>query len=251
MPGFVEVPRDVVVDLAARVAQRRANAGTPIVEQGRASPTLVFLVRGAAKIVRVVEEAGASHAVVVGVLRGPTLVPDASVADARPAGSSVVALRSSQIFCVDRAMVRVGHPSIARAVAARFAHEMRAQERRLAELVVGPVESRIRRLLDGLALEHGTALGTGRFIAIPLRRRDIASMVNATTETVSRLLARLEREGDARTTRDGIWWRTTPRESGVRLVADAPSAPAPARAGSRAGARAGSRDGSRDDPRDG
>ena len=35
-------------------------------------------------------------------------------------------------------------------------------------------------------------------------------MVNATTETVSRLLAKFEREGQARSTRDGIWWRSAP-----------------------------------------
>ena len=33
-------------------------------------------------------------------------------------------------------------------------------------------------------------------------------MVNETTETVSRLLAKFEREGQARSTRDGIWWRS-------------------------------------------
>ena len=65
-------------------------------------------------------------------------------------------------------------------------------------------------MLDSLALAHGTPLGQGRFIAIPLRRRDLANMVNATTETVSRLLAKFEREGQARSTRDGIWWRTPP-----------------------------------------
>ena len=32
-------------------------------------------------------------------------------------------------------------------------------------------------------------------------------MVNATTETVSRVLARFEREGLTRSTRDGIWLR--------------------------------------------
>ena len=225
MPGLGEVPREVVADLAARVTQRRVNAGTHIVEQGKASAALVMIARGAAKTVRAVtdDDHPLREEIVVGVLRGPTLVPDASILDGQPAGSSVVALRSSQLLCVDRAIVvRFGHPSIVRALAARFALEMRAQERRVEHLVVGTVEARIRRLLDALSADHGTPLGSGRFIAIPLRRRDLASMINATTETVSRLLAKLEREGEARTTRDGIWWRRrteieAPRESGVVL----------------------------------
>jgi hypothetical protein len=90
--------------------------------------------------------------------------------------------------------------------------------------VGGPVDERIKHLLDSLADQHGTPLGQGRFIAIPLRRRDLACMVNATTETVSRLLAKFEREGMARSTRDGIWWRIPPKmEAQARPVAAAPA----------------------------
>jgi hypothetical protein len=92
----------------------------------------------------------------------------------------------------------------------RFAQEVRERVRRIDEIVTGPVDERVINLLDSLALAHGTLLGQGRFIAIPLRRRDLANMVNATTETVSRLLAKFERDGQARSTRDGIWWRTPP-----------------------------------------
>jgi hypothetical protein len=88
--------------------------------------------------------------------------------------------------------------------------------RRIDELASGTVEERVRRLLEGLAAQHGTPLGQGRFIAIPLRRRDIASMVNATTETVSRLLAKFERDGKARSTRDGIWWRAAQKPTPSR-----------------------------------
>jgi hypothetical protein len=102
------------------------------------------------------------------------------------------------------------HPSIARALLTRFATEVRSGVRRVDEIVSGPVDERVTNLLDSLAHAHGTPLGQGRFIAIPLRRRDLANMVNATTETVSRLLAKFERDGQARSTRDGIWWRTPP-----------------------------------------
>jgi DNA-binding IclR family transcriptional regulator len=111
--------------------------------------------------------------------------------------------------------------------------------RRIDEIVSGPVDERVTNLLDSLAMAHGTPLGQGRFIAIPLRRRDLANMVNATTETVSRLLAKFEREGLARSTRDGIWWRSSPTAPPVsvkRLSAPASAAVAvPARHGSSIG----------------
>jgi hypothetical protein len=50
-------------------------------------------------------------------------------------------------------------------------------------------------------------------------------MVNATTETVSRVLARFEREGITRSTRDGIWWRmSTGTHALVGASASEPSA---------------------------
>jgi hypothetical protein len=52
-------------------------------------------------------------------------------------------------------------------------------------------------------------------------------MVNATTETVSRLLAKFEREGLARSTRDGIWWRNRPAVAAPLQSTPPLSAPAP------------------------
>jgi CRP-like cAMP-binding protein len=232
LPGLAELPREVVLDLAAAASQRREHAGSPLVHQGKVSPAFAILARGAAKITRSPLSAPEEE-IVVGVLRGPTIVPDPSALDGVPSSVSMVTLRSSQIISVDvRAFTRLSnqHPGLTRAVAARHAIEARAHARHLEELVVGSVEERLRRLLDRLSAEHGTPLGQGRFIAIPLRRRDIASLVNATTETVSRLLAKLERDGAARSTRDGIWWRSVPKPSpSLPRIGDAepPSGPMP------------------------
>jgi CRP/FNR family transcriptional regulator len=211
---LAELGKDAIADIVAAAAQRKAHAGVSLVEQGVASPHLIFLVRGAAKVVRTVTSAGGGETVIVlDVMRAPCIVGDTSVLDGQPSGASVVTLRSSHVATVERrhlARLMASHPAIARALLARAAYELRARVRRIDEIVAGPVDERVKHLLDSLAQEHGTPLGQGRFIAIPLRRRDLANMVNATTETVSRLLAKLEREGLARSTRDGIWWRTAP-----------------------------------------
>ncbi len=210
--GFGELTSAALTELAPLVAQRHLSAHAVVATQGEPSPGLVLLVRGAAKVVRVVEtgEGEATH--VLDVLRAATVVPDPSAFDGLPSDASLVALRASHLFVIERASllrVMAAHPTLAQALLWRFVRSARSHAQRVDELVSGPVEERIRRLLDGLAARHGTPLGNGRFIALPLRRRDLASMVNATPETVSRLLARLERDGEARSTRDGIWWRTS------------------------------------------
>jgi CRP-like cAMP-binding protein len=229
IPAFADVAKEAMTEIATASAQRRAHAGTPLIDQGIVSPNLVMLLRGAAKTVRSVPLAaqasaqgtpqapapaqvtGAESVIVLDVMRAPSLVADASIMDGLPATASVVTLRSSHVALLDRrtfTRVLAAHPSFARAMLGRLAQEMRARVRRIDQIVAGPVDERVKLLLDSLASEHGTLLGQGRFIAIPLRRRDLANMVNATTETVSRLLAKFEREGQARSTRDGIWWRS-------------------------------------------
>jgi CRP-like cAMP-binding protein len=211
VPSFADVAKEALMELAAASSQRRVGTGASLVDQGAPSQSLVLLVRGAAKVVRTMGDGGDESVVVLDVMRAPCIVADASVIDGSPALASVVTLRASHILTVDRrSVLRLlsVHPSIARALLARFALEVRGGVRRIDEIVAGPVDERVTNLLDSLALAHGTPLGQGRFIPIPLRRRDLANMVNATTETVSRLLAKFEREGHARSTRDGIWWRS-------------------------------------------
>jgi CRP-like cAMP-binding protein len=212
IPGFSELPDEALSELVPLVAQRRVLAQVGIVEQGTASSAWVALVRGAAKTTRTTQTSAGESVVVLDVMRAPCVLCDPSVYDGLASPASVVTLRASHVFAIERrALLRVAatHPALSRVLLVRLAEDIRAHVRRVDEVVSGPVDERVKRLLESLAIQHGTPLGQGRFIAIPLRRRDIAHMVNATTETVSRLLAKFEREGLARSTRDGIWWRSS------------------------------------------
>jgi CRP-like cAMP-binding protein len=223
VPALGDLPGDVLAEIALLVVQRRLLAQESIVEQGFASGSWLVLVRGAAKTTRTTQTETGESVVVLEAMRAPCIVPDPSVFDGLGAPASIVALRSSQVFAVEkRALLRMisTHPSLASALLFCLANDIRAHVRRIDEVVSGPVDERVKHLLESLALQHGTPLGQGRFIAIPLRRRDIACMVNATTETVSRLLAKFERDGLARSTRDGIWWRTQGKPAPVPVDRD-------------------------------
>lgn len=210
VPVLAELSRDQIAELVVTSTQRRVQAGAMLVEQGSTASHLEVLVRGAAKVVRVTRHALGESTVVLEVSRAPTILAGASLFDGQPEPASVVALRASQVISIDRRVVLrmvATHPAFSRAIFGHLAQSVRRHVRRIDEVASGSVDERVRHLLDGLANDHGTPFGGGRFIAIPLRRRDIACMVNATTETVSRVLARFEREGVTRSTRDGIWLR--------------------------------------------
>ena len=210
VPTLCELPREALLELAGLGGVRREPAGSVLLEQGSTATRLDVLLRGAIKVVRTTQHALGQTAVVLDVGRGPALVPALSLFDGQPELASVVTLRAAHVVSFDRRVVlrmAAQHPAFGRALLAHLAQATRRLVRRVDEVASGPVDDRVRHLLEDLAAQHGTAFGQGRFIAIPLRRKDIACMVNATTETVSRVLARFEREGLTRSTRDGIWLR--------------------------------------------
>jgi CRP-like cAMP-binding protein len=210
VPALAELPGEMLAELARSAVQRRFHAGVTLVEQGATATRLEVLIRGAVKVVRTSKHALGETTVVLELARGPAILLGTSFFDGQPEVASAITLRASHVMALDRRVVlRVAsqHAGFGRALFAHLAQSVRRHVRRIDEVASGPVDDRVRHLLEGLAQDHGTPFGQGRFIAIPLRRRDIACMVNATTETVSRVLARFEREGLTRSTREGIWLR--------------------------------------------
>lgn len=217
--AFRGVERSVLEALARAGRIERAPAHARLLEQGSASGDMLFVVSGAVRFERTV--AGAEEGLVLEVARGPYLVPDGG-SGARREGSpwTVSTMRQSVVLRVpaeSMAKLASGDVALERAVAAAHVELSRALARRADELALGTVAERLERLLQGLAERHGSKVSRGRlYVAIPLRRRDIARMLASTTETASRTLAKLERQGRVRSTRDGLY---------VMVPVDAPSEP--------------------------
>jgi CRP/FNR family transcriptional regulator len=183
----------------------RLDAGGTFVQQDEPCEHAFALTRGAVKLLRMTEEVPR----LLDVARGPVLVADAALFDGGPWSASVVALRASSALRFSRAAlleVAAEDPHLARSFRAAAARTVRAMVMRIDTLAAGTVEIRLTRFFDDLAARYGTPMGNAKFIALPLRRREIASLVGAKAETVSRLMARWTREGTLRASRDGILW---------------------------------------------
>jgi len=143
------------------------------------------VVRGAIKMIL-------GRDLVIDVARAPYLVLESAWRH--------VALRSSHVIALDDVpteAIATARALSASSLAARI--EARAQP---------TIEARLEHLLADLTKRHGTRLGGGTFLALPLRGRDVASLVGTTNESVSRIFAAWKREGRIRATRDGIWIRS-------------------------------------------
>jgi CRP-like cAMP-binding protein len=210
VPTLSELPYEALAEVAVLASPRRAPLGTVLSEQRSTAQRLEILLRGAVKVVRATQHALGETTVVLDVAMGPAILPTMSLFDEQPELASIIALRTAHLVSVDRRVVlrlAAQNPTFQRALLVHLSQMARRHVRRIDQVAAGPVDYRVRHLLEDLAAQHGTSFGDGRFIALPLRRKDIACMVNATTETVSRVLARFEREGLTRSTRDGIWLR--------------------------------------------
>lgn len=200
-----DVLEESLVRLEESAELVRLDAGGAFVAQDAPCEHAFALTRGAVKLLRITEAVPR----VLDVARGPVLVADAALFDGGAWSASVVALRASSALRFHRealldAVAR--DPHLSRSFRAAAARTVRALVMRIDTLGAGTVEIRLTRFFDDLAARYGTPMGNAKFIALPLRRPEIASLVGAKAETVSRLMARWTREGTLRASRDGILW---------------------------------------------
>ncbi len=213
IPILADLPPPTFQDIAAKARWIRVDHERAMVVEGEPIVAMPVLLQGLVKLV-----AGRT---LVDLVRGPWLALPSAVVDGAPAAVSVVALGPCLVAVLDRAafLGAVGASATAATKLAELgAQEARSYLRRLPELVGGSVEERLTTLLDRLAERHGSPLDDGRYMALPLRRCDVAMMIHATTETVSRTLAAWERQGWLRSNRSGFWWASRrAREGGLPL----------------------------------
>lgn len=201
IPLFAELPRHHFADVLARSSAEHVERDCTIVSEGEAQGNVPVLVQGLVKLQQ--------SRVLIDVQRGPSVPVPSLLMDAAPSPVSVIAMRTCEVAMVDRAVLLAAihaNPGASLRFGEILTKESRTLLKRIPELVGSPVEDRIMSLLDRLAERHGSPLDDGRYLPLPLRRCDLAMMVHATTETVSRTLAEWERRGWLRSNRSGLWW---------------------------------------------
>ena len=87
------------------------------------------------------------------------------------------------------------HPQVTLAVLASVARSLDDAREVIRQISTSDVRTRVATALLKLAERLGDADEQGILIRAPLSRQDLAAMVGATPETVSRVMADLKREG--------------------------------------------------------
>lgn len=200
VPLFSMLTVEQAQTIADGVVKRRYRRGEIIVEQGRKSDALFILLSGRA---RVITSDARGREVILAVLEAGDYLGEMSLIDNEPHSATVRAEVQTDVLMLGRiefARCLPENSSMAYAVMRGLVQRLRHADRKIESLALMDVYGRVARAL----LEFATETGDGEMlIREKISRQDIAKMVGASREMVSRVMKDLEERGFIQTQENG------------------------------------------------
>ena len=200
VPLFSMLTESQAISVADAVVKRRFKRGEVIVEQGKKSNALFILLNGRA---RVVTADSRGREVILATLQPGDHIGEMSLIDNEPHSATVRAEVQTDVLMLGRiefARCLPENSSMAYAVMRGLVQRLRHADRKIESLALMDVYGRVARAL----LEFATETGDGEMlIREKISRQDIAKMVGASREMVSRVMKDLEERGFIETQENG------------------------------------------------
>lgn len=186
--------------VAHAVVKQRYRRGDLIVEQGKKSNFLAILLTGRARVLTTDER---GREVILATLHPGDYLGEMSLIDNQPHSASVRADIQTDVLLLGRSEFARCLPennSMAYAVMRGLVQRLRQADRKIESLALMDVYGRVARVLT----EAATEVAPGTWV-IPgkVSRQDVAKMIGASREMVSRVLKDLEERGFIETLPDG------------------------------------------------
>jgi len=192
---FAELPQEIVADLAKRVWQKTAEAGSVIVSHEEAGDALFVIASGKVKVVLYGET---GREIILSILRAGDFFGEMALLDKQPRSSNVVAVEESQLLGLDREAFQThltAHPPTALAVLAEMSRRLRHADEVIGNLALLDVYARVARTVRDLAQKQGEPVDGGLLIKERPTQQEIAGLIGTSRETVSRALSDFARRG--------------------------------------------------------
>jgi len=200
VPLFSVLTAAQAASVADTVVKRRFKRGEPIVEQGKKSNALSIILTGRA---RVVTTDSRGREVILATMHPGDYVGEMSLIDNEPHSATVRAEIQTDALILGRlefARCLPENSSMAYAVLKGLVQRLRHADRQIESLALMDVYGRVARALLEFASEDGAG---NAVIRDKVSRQDLAKMVGASREMVSRVMKDLEERGFIETRDDG------------------------------------------------
>ena len=192
VPLFAQLTQSQAEALSDSVVKRRFKRGESIVEQGKNSNALFIILNGRARVVMTDRQ---GREVILATLRAGDHVGEMSLIDNDTHSANVDAEVLTDVLVLGRKefmRCMAENSSIALAVMRALVQRLRSADRKIGSLALTGVYGRVASAL--LESAEADAAG-GLFIRDKVSRQDIAKMVGASREMVSRVMRDFEEKG--------------------------------------------------------
>ena len=191
VPLFSALNEHQLDTLAAGSARRSYPKGRTIVSEGEPSQSLYILLAGRAKVQRSDSE---GKEVIITVLGSGEFIGEMSLIDDAPRSASVITLEPCEFMAVGKDAFKAmlaQSPEVSMNVMRGLVRRLREADKKIETLALLDVYGRVARVL----LDFSEEVGGERIVKNKLPRQEIAKMIGASREMVSRVMKGLELDG--------------------------------------------------------
>src|SRR5579862_2936268 len=191
VPMFGSFPEAQLRALATMVTRRSVSRGSTIMHAGDPTDSLYIVVSGRLKVM--MGEADGKE-VILGLIGPGEFFGEMGLVDDSPRSATVVAIEPCELLAVTKRVFKkclVENVEVALAVLRVVVQRLREADRKIGSLAMLDVYGRVARLL----LDMSENVNGQKVVTKRLTKQDIARMVGASREMVSKVMKDLETSG--------------------------------------------------------
>jgi CRP/FNR family cyclic AMP-dependent transcriptional regulator len=193
LPIFEPLSDDRLQPIARASSLHRVEKNTVVMREGDSTENVYFVLRG---ILRVSVSDLDGREVILSILGPGELFGEMGVIDGHSRSATVMAAEACELIVIAKADFKrclAENFDVSLSIMRGLVHRLRAADRAIESLALLDVYGRVARLLLDMAEDEGP--DGGRVIARKVTKQDMAKMVGASREMVSRVMKDLQREG--------------------------------------------------------
>lgn len=192
LPLLSGLGREELEKLSRVSGRRRAARGELIVRAGEAADSLFILISGSARVTNSDEE---GREVILATLTAGEFFGEMGLIDGSPRSADVVAQEVCELLVIGRSDLQrcmQDHFEVALKVMQILVQRLRAADSKIESLALLDVYGRVARLLIDLSSQDAKGR---RVVARKISKQEIARMIGASREMVSKVVRNLEASG--------------------------------------------------------